>query len=615
MDQVKAFAKKYTKEIVLSTILFLFLNYLLYYFRFVFLGNFIDGFNFLFENPKYLFYAFPLSFDTIDILIPILAVAVINLMLIEKRNNKKTYKKGVEHGSAEWGNIQKDMAGMRDDKNTSNNLILSENVKIMLDDSEAHFMHRRNKNVLVIGGSGSGKTRSLVKPNLLQMNSNYVITDPKGTILNEIGLALKNVGNYKIKVLNTIDFSQSMKYNPLAYVKTSTDILKLVNIIIKNTEGKVGAGVNEDFWVKAERLLYSAYISLIISVFPKEEQNLLTLVDLLKFSDVPEDETQNALDYMFEILEEEEPNHFAVSQYKLYKKAQGKTTSSILISCGARLAPLNVDEVRDLLSEDELDFTSMGGEEKASDRKTALFIIIPDTDSTYNFIVAMLYSQMFNLLTTIADNKYKGSFPTAIQFYLDEFANIGLIPDFDKLVSTIRSRNMSSFIILQTKSQLETIYQKAAETIIGNCDSFVFLGGKEPSTIKYINETLGRQTINDSNMSKSTTNVSVQDSKMGRDLMTKDEIATMPRNKCIVTITGLNPFYDNKFSLEEHPNYKYHSQGEKYWFDTKQYLKLLKESKEARRKQRAEQQKKMQEESKRVLINDGGLKVYFSKAS
>lgn len=615
MEQIKKIAKKNTKEIVLSSVLFLLLNYLLYYFRFVFLGNFIDGFNFLFENPKYLFYAFPLSFNTIDILVPLLVVVVINLILIEKKNNKKTYKKGVEYGSAEWGNIKNDMAGMRDDKNTSNNLILSENVRIMLDDSNANFMHRRNKNVLVIGGSGSGKTRSLVKPNLLQMNSNYVVTDPKGTILNEIGLALKNIGNYKIKVLNTIDFSQSMKYNPLAYVKTSTDILKLVNIIIKNTEGKVGAGVNEDFWVKAERLLYSAYLSLIITKFPKEEQNLITLVDLLKYSDVPEDETQNALDYLFEELEKENPNHFAVSQYKLYKKAQGKTTSSILISCGARLAPLNVDEIRDLLSEDELDFTSMGGEKNANDRKTAFFIIIPDTDSTYNFIVAMLYSQMFNLLTTIADNEYKGSFPTAIQFYLDEFANIGLIPDFDKLISTIRSRNMSSFIILQTKSQLETIYQKAAETIIGNCDSFVFLGGKEPSTIKYINETLGRQTINDSNMSKSTTNVSVQDSKIARDLMTKDEIATMPRNKCIVTITGLNPFYDNKYNLENHVNYKYHSQGEKYWFDTKKYLELIKKNKEKKREVLLKKKQQALEDKKRMLVINDKEKIYLQKVS
>ena len=579
MTDFKKFVKKNKTYIIIGTLLFFLLNYSFYFFREVYLGNFLDGFNFLFENPSYLFSAFPLSVNTNDILIPILIVAVVILLLVEKNSNKKTFKKGVEYGSARWGNIKNDLSGMYDEKNPSNNIILSKNVRIMLDDSSASFMNRRNKNVIVIGGPGTGKTRNLVKPNLLQMNSNYVVTDPKGSIVNEIGMALKNKGNYKIKILNTIDFKKSMKYNPLKYVETSTDVLKLVNIIIKNTEGKIGSDVNEDFWVKAERLLYSAYLSLIISKFPKSEQNLITLVDLLKYSDVPEDETQNALDYLFEEFEKENPEHFAVSQYRLYKKAQGKTTSSILISCGARLAPLNVDEVRELLSDDELDFINMGGEKKPSDRKTALFIIIPDTDSTFNFIVAMLYSQMFNLLTMKADIEHKGSFPTAIQFYLDEFANIGLIPDFDKLIATIRSRNMSSFIILQTKAQLENIYKKNAETIIGNCDSFVFLGGKESSTIKYINETLDKQTINDNNFTKSSNSTSVQDSKMGRDLMTKGEIATMPRNKTIVTITGLNPFYDDKYELEKHSNFKYHSVGEKNWFDTNRYIELLREKK------------------------------------
>lgn len=585
MEDIKKFFKKNKTYVIIGTILFVLLNYTFYFFREVYLGNFLDGFNFLFDNPKYLFSAFPLSFHTNDILIPLLIVAVVILLLVEKTSNKKTFKKGVEYGSAKWGNIKNDLSGMRDDEEPSNNIILSKNIRIMLDDSKASFMNRRNNNVVVIGGSGTGKTRNLVKPNLLQMNSNYVVTDPKGSIVSEVGMALKNKGNYKIKIVNTIDFSQSMKYNPLKYVNNSTDVLKLVNIIIKNTEGKVGADVSEDFWVKAERLLYSAYLSLIITKFPKEEQNLITLVDLLKYSEVPEDETQNALDFMFEEFEKEEGNadHFAVSQYKLYKKAQGKTTSSILISCGARLAPLNVDEVREFLSDDELDFTSMGGETKKTDRKTAMFIIIPDTDSTFNFLIAMLYSQMFNLLTMKADIDYSGSFPTAIQFYLDEFANIGLIPDFDKLIATIRSRNMSSFIILQTKVQLENIYKKNAETIIGNCDSFVFLGGKEPSTIKYINETLDKETINDSNATKSNNTTSVQSSKMGRDLMTKGEISTMPRDKTIVMITGLDPFYDSKYELEKHPNFKYHAlgkKGSKYWFDTKEYLKIIRKNRD-----------------------------------
>lgn len=578
MNDIKKFILKNKFYLAIGISLFFFFNYLFYFFRVVFLGSFFEGISFLLNNPNYLFLAFPLSFNSTDIFIPLLIVSIVILLLNEKKSNKKVYKKGSEHGSAEWGNVKTDLMGMRDDENFSNNLLLSENARLMLRDSQLGFMYRRNKNVVLIGGSGTGKTRSYVKPNLLQMNSDYVVTDSKGTIISEVGMVLKNKGNYKIKVFNTIDFSQSMKYNPLAYVKNSSDILKLVNILISNTEGKKGGDVTKDFWVRAEELLYSAYISLIITKFPKEEQNLLTLMDLISYSEVPnedEEENGNVLDYLFEELERTDGRCFAVRQYASYKKSQGKTTSSILISCGARLAPLNVDEIRELIEYDELDYTKLGTATK-NERKTALFLIVPDNDNTFNFLVAILYSQMFNTLTTIADNKYRGFFPTPIQFILDEFANIGLIPNFENLIGTIRSRNMSATVILQTLSQLDTLYKGSADTIIGNCDTFVFLGGKERSSLKFVNELLGKQTINDSNASRSYQNASVQETKIARDLMTKDEISKMPKNKCIVSINGLAPFYDNKYEISTHPNYKYHAKSDgTYWFDYAEYVRLL----------------------------------------
>ncbi|MGE7954774.1 VirD4-like conjugal transfer protein, CD1115 family [Lysinibacillus xylanilyticus] len=566
--------------IILGVIAYILFNYLFYYFRVTFSGNVIDGFNYLFLEPKYLLYAFPLSFNSIDLLVPLFIVGFAMLMLIDKKNNKKKYKKGNEHGSAQWGSVQKDLKNMYDEKDQYNNILFSQNTKIRLDDQDAPFDVRRNKNVCVIGGSGSGKTRFFVKPNMLQMNASFVCTDPKGTIVNEIGMSLKNVGKYKIKILNTVNFTKSMRYNPLKYVENEQDILKLVETIIANTGGAGGKDKADDFWVKSEKLLYQAYLSLIISKFPKEEQNLPTLMDLISYSTVKEDdeEFKNPVDFLFEALEEEDSDHFAVKQYKAYKLAAGKTAKSILISCATRLAPLNIPAVRELLSKDELDLATLGDK----GRKTALFVIVPDTDATFNFIVAIMYSQLFNMLCTIADDKYKGSLPTHVRFMLDEFANIGLIPNFEKLIATIRSRNISATIILQAFSQLKAIYKDSADTIIGNCDTSIFLGGKEKATVKSLSEELGKETINDYNESKTRSNndsFGQNYSKLGRELMTQDELLTMERDTCIVQIIGKRPFKDKKYDLTKHPRYKYHSKGDKYWFDIDKYLAALEKGK------------------------------------
>lgn len=564
--------------IILGVIIFILLNYLFYYFRVTFAANPIAGFDSLFSEPKYLLNAFPLSFNVIDLLVPLVVVGFGALVITDKKKNRKKFKKGVEHGSAKWGEVKTDLKNMYDEKDQYNNIIFSQNTRIRLDDKDAPFDTRRNKNVVAIGGSGSGKTRFVIKPNMLQMNASFVCTDPKGTIVNEIGMALKNIGKYKIKILNTVNFAKSMRYNPLAYVENEQDILKLVETIIANTGGQ--GGKEQDFWVKSEKLLYQAYLSLIISKFPKEEQNLPTLMDLLSYSTVKEDDEdyKNPVDYLFEELEKEDSNHFAVKQYRAYKLAAGKTAKSILISCATRLAPLNIPAVRDLLSKDELDLKTLG--EKG--RKTALFVIVPDTDATFNFIVAIMYSQLFNMLCTIADEKYRGSLPTHVRFMLDEFANIGLIPNFEKLIATIRSRNISATIILQAMSQLKTIYKESADTIIGNCDTSIFLGGKEPETVKALSEELGKETIADYNESKtrSNTNSFGQNySKLGRHLMTRDELLTMDRDQCIVQIIGKRPFKDKKYDITKHPRYKYHSNGEKYWFDIDKYLAALKKQK------------------------------------
>ncbi|MGQ4286421.1 VirD4-like conjugal transfer protein, CD1115 family [Bacillus thuringiensis] len=566
--------------VILGVMLFMFLNYLFYYFRVTFAGNEGIAIEYLFSEPQYLLYAFPLSFHTIDLFVPLFLVGFAVFVIRDKKKNKKKYKKGVEHGSAQWGNVEKDLKDMYDEEDQYNNILFSQNTKIRLDDKNAPFKVRRNKNVLIIGGSGSGKTRFMVKPNMLQMNASFVVTDPKGTIVNEIGMALKNIGKYKIKVFNTVKFNKSMRYNPLAYVYNEQDILKLVNTIIVNTEGE-GAKKGEDFWVKAERLLYQAYLSLIVSKFPKEEQHLGTLMDLLSYSTVKEDDEnyKNPLDYMFAQLEKEDPTHFAVKQYQLYKLAAGKTAKSILISCGARLAPLNIPALRDLLSKDELNLDTLGNK----GRKTALFIVVPDTDETFNFIVAIMYAQLFNMLCTIADDRYKGELPTHVRFILDEFANIGKIPNFEKLIATIRSRNISATIILQAFAQLKDIYKEKANIIDGNCDTSIFLGSKEKTTIKSLSEELGKETINDYNESKTRSNndsFGQNYSKLGRALMTQDELLTMERDECIVQILGKKPFKDKKYDITKHPRYKFHSQGEKYWFDINQYLEVLRTPKE-----------------------------------
>lgn len=592
--------------IILGVILFVLLNYLFYYFRVTFEGNTLAAFNYLFSDPQYLLYAFPLSFNVIDLFIPLFTVAFAVFVMIDKKNNKKKYKKGAEHGSAQWGSVQKDLKGMYDEEDQDNNIIFSQNTKLRLDDKDAPFEVRRNKNVTVVGGSGSGKTRFIVKPNMLQMNASFVVTDPKGTIVNEIGMALKNVGKYKIKIFNTIKFTKSMRYNPLKYVHNEQDILKLVNTIMANTEGE-GAKKGEDFWVKAERLLYQAYLSLIVSKFPKEEQHLGTLIDLISYSTVKEDDEdyKNPIDYLFEEFEKEDSTHFAVKQYKLYKNAAGKTAKSILISCGARLAPLNIPALRDLLSKDELNLDTLG--EKG--RKTALFVIVPDTDSTFNFIVSIMYSQLFNMLCTIADEKHRGSLPTHVRFILDEFANIGLIPNFEKLIATIRSRNISATIILQTLSQLKPIYKDSSDTIIGNCDTSIFLGGKEKSTVKSLSEELGKETINDYNENRTRSNsdsFGQNYSKLGRELMTTDELLTMERDTCIVQIIGKRPFKDKKYDLTKHPRYKFHYDGKKYWFDIDKYLEALRRPKNQQRRNISNNQANQLEDVKLMLTTVNG---------
>ncbi|EOO25444.1 hypothetical protein IIU_06185 [Bacillus cereus VD133] len=566
--------------IILGVMVFILLNYLFYYFRVIFEGNILAAIDYLFSEPQYLLYAFPLSLHPIDFFVSLFLVGFAVFVIQDRKKNKKKYKKGVEHGSAQWGNIEKDLKDMYDEENPYNNILFSQNTKIRLEDKNAPFQVRRNKNVLIVGGSGSGKTRFMVKPNMLQMNASFVVTDPKGTIVNEIGMVLKNIGKYKIKIFNTVKFNKSMRYNPLAYVYNEQDILKLVHTIIVNTEGE-GAKKGEDFWVKAERLLYQAYLSLIVSKFPKEEQHLGTLMDLLSYSTVKEDDEnyKNPLDYMFEQLEKEDPTHFAVKQYQLYKLAAGKTAKSILISCGARLAPLNIPALRDLLSKDELNLDTLGNK----GRKTALFIVVPDTDETFNFIVAIMYSQLFNMLCTIADDRYKGELPTHVRFILDEFANIGKIPNFEKLIATIRSRNISATIILQAFAQLKDIYKEKANIIDGNCDTSIFLGSKEKTTIKSLSEELGKETINDYNESKTRSNTDSfgqNYSKLGRALMTQDELLTMERDECIVQILGKKPFKDKKYDITKHPRYKFHSQGEKYWFDINKYLEALRKPKE-----------------------------------
>ncbi|RRA76264.1 type IV secretory system conjugative DNA transfer family protein [Streptococcus agalactiae] len=509
------------------------------------------------------------SIHLTDILIGIGVAALIKFIVYSKGKNAKKFRRGKEYGSARWG-TRKDIEPYMDEK-FQNNILLTQTERLTMNGRPANPKYARNKNVLVIGGSGSGKTRFYVKPNLMQMHSSYCVTDPKGTIVIECGKMLEDNG-YEIKILNTINFKKSMKYNPFAYIRSEKDILKLVQTIIANTKGE-GEKAGEDFWVKAEKLYYTALIGYIWYEAPREEKNFATLLDMIDASEVREDDEtyMNPIDRLFEALEKKEPTHFAVKQYKKYKLAAGKTAKSILISCGARLAPFDIRELRELMSEDELELDTLG------DRKTALFVIISDTDDTFNFVVSIMYSQLFNLLCDKADDVYGGRLPVHVRFLLDEFANIGLIPKFEKLIATIRSREISASIILQAQSQLKAIYKDNADTIVGNCDSTLFLGGKEKTTLKELSETLGKETIDLYNTSETRSNqksFGLNYQKTGKELMSQDEITVMDGGKCIFQLRGVRPFLSDKFDITKHKNYKLlEDYDKKNLFDIESYMK------------------------------------------
>lgn len=521
-----------------------------------------DGFSMAFASPA------P-SLEPADLLIGIAGALILRLAVYMKGKNAKKYRHGMEYGSARWG-TPADIAPYMD-KDFFNNIPMTQTERITMSSRPKQPKYARNKNILVIGGSGSGKTRFFCKPSLLQAHSSYVCTDPKGTLLPEIGSFLERK-KYRIKCLNLINFKKSMRYNPLAYIRSEKDILKLVNALILNTKGE-GEKSSEDFWVKAERLYYSALIGYIWYEAPEEERNFITLLDLINASEAREDDEtyQSPVDILFQQLEEKEPDHFAVKQYRKFKMAAGKTLKSILISCGARLAPFDIKELRDLMETDELELDTLG------DSKTALFVIISDTDNTFNFVAALMYSQLFNLLCDKADDFYGGRLPVHVRLILDEFANIGQIPNFDKLIATIRSREISASIILQSQSQLKTIYKDAADTIVGNCDSTLFLGGKEKSTLKEISELLGKETIDSYNQSENRgaqTSHGLNYQKLGKELMTQDELAVMDGGKCIFMLRGVRPFLSEKYDLTKHPNYRYTADADpKNVFDMERYMK------------------------------------------
>ena len=511
------------------------------------------------------------SFYLQDLLGGVIVALIFRIVLYYKAKNAKKFRHGEEYGSARWGN-RKDIEPFEDPV-FENNIILTETERLTMNSRPKAPKYARNKNVIVIGGSGSGKTRFYVKPQLMQMTDHvsYVVTDPKGTIIVECGKMLVN-GGYRIKVLNTINFKKSMHYNPFHYIRSEKDILKLVNTIIANTKGE-GEKSTEDFWVKAERLLYSALIGYIWYEAPEEEQNFSTLLEFINASETREDdeEFKNAVDELFEELEAENPEHFAVRQYRKYKLAAGKTAKSILISCGARLAPFDIQELREIMSYDEMELDMIG------DQKTAMFVIISDTDDTFNFVVAIMYTQLFNLLCDKADDEHGGRLPYHVRLLLDEFSNIGQIPKFDKLIATIRSREISASIILQSQSQLKTIYKDAAETITGNCDTVLFLGGKESSTLKEISETLGKETIdlyNTSDTRGTSQSYGLNYQKTGKELMSRDELAVMDGNKCILQLRGVRPFFSNKYDITKHKRYKELADADKRTaFDVEKYLK------------------------------------------
>ena len=521
------------------------------------------------------------SFHPIDLLVGIAAAVIIRLVVYFKGKNAKKYRKNIEYGSARWG-TREDIAPFVDPV-FENNVILTQTESLMMSNRPKDPRNARNKNVLVIGGSGSGKTRFFLKPNLMQLHSSYVVTDPKGSVVCEVGKLLER-NNYKIKIFNTINFKKSMHYNPFAYIHSEKDILKLVTTLITNTKGDGKSG--DEFWTKAETLLYCALIGYIHYEAPPEEQNFTTLLEFINAMEVREDdeEYKNPVDRMFEELEQEKPNHFAVRQYKKYSLAAGKTAKSILVSCGARLAPFDIAELREITMYDELELDTLGDkifltEKDKKDKrfqKTALFLIMSDTDSTFNFLISMIYTQLFNLLCEKADDVYGGRLPVHVRCLIDEAANIGQIPNLEKLVATIRSREISACLVLQAQSQLKALYKDNADTIIGNMDSRIFLGGAEPTTLKELNQSLGKETIDTFNTGESRgreVSHSLNYQKLGKDLATIDELAVLDGGKCILQLRGVRPFMSNKFDITKHPNYKYLSDANpKNNFDIEKYL-------------------------------------------
>ena len=538
----------------------------------------LDGFRLAFES------LLP-SFHPADLLVGLLIAAALRLAVYVKGKNAKKFRKNMEYGSARWG-THEDIAPYIDPV-FENNIILTQTESLTMNNRPKDLRTARNKNVLVIGGSGSGKTRFFIKPNLMQCQSkdypvSFVVTDPKGSIVVECGRLLER-NNYRIKIFNTINFSKSMHYNPFAYIHSEKDILKLVNTLICNTKGDGKSG--DDFWVKAETLLYCALIGYIHYEAPEEEQNFATLIELVNAMEVREDDEtfENPVDIAFKELEKDKPNHFAVRQYKKYKLAAGKTAKSINISCGARLAPFDIAELREITMYDELELDTLGDKiydnpnaKDGSFKKTALFLIMSDTDSTFNFLISMIYSQLFNLLCEKADDQYKGRLPVHVRCLIDEAANIGQIPNLEKLMATIRSREISACLVLQAQSQLKALYKDNADTIIGNCDTSIFLGGKEPTTLKELNQALGKETIDTFNTGESRgreVSHSLNYQKLGKDLATVDELAVLDGSKCILQLRGVRPFLSNKFDITQHRNYKYLSDANpKNEFDIEKFL-------------------------------------------
>ena len=522
--------------------------------------HFITGIGAAFQNltPSFVFH---------DLIVGIIFAAVIRLIVYVRGKNAKKFRKNVEYGSARWG-TREDIAPFMDPV-FQNNVILTQTEALTMNSRPKDPKTARNKNVLVIGGSGSGKTRFFLKPNLMQCHSSYVVTDPKGSVVVECGNLMRRMG-YRIKILNTINFQKSMHYNPFAYIHSEKDILKLVNTLIANTKGEGKSG--DDFWVKAETLLYTALIGFIYYEAPEEEQNFNTLLKYINAMEVHEDDEsfENVVDYIFRKLEERSPDHFAVRQYKKYKLAAGKTAKSILVSCGARLAPFDIAELREITAYDELELDTIG------DKKTALFLIMSDTDDTFNFLIAMCYTQLFNQLCEKADDVYGGRLPVHVRCLIDEMANIGQIPNLEKLMATIRSREISACLVLQTQSQLKSIYKDNADTIIGNCDSTIFLGGREPGTLKELSAALGKETIDTYNTGESRgreTSHSLNYQKLGKELMTQDELAVMDGGKCILQLRGVRPFLSDKYDITRHPNYRYLADADpRNTFDIEKYL-------------------------------------------